>query len=71
MKLADNGFMLEVFHISSPLLEYRLKGGDFKGRVTRNPGRAGARGAQAFAITLEKPGGSTAPEGPMYVLGKV
>jgi anti-sigma-K factor RskA len=29
------------------------------------------RGAQAFAITLEKPGGSTAPEGPMYVLGKV
>ncbi|HSB91860.1 MAG TPA: anti-sigma factor [Flavitalea sp.] len=27
--------------------------------------------AQAFAITLEKPGGSTAPEGPMYVLGKV
>lgn len=29
------------------------------------------RGAQAFAITLEKPGGSASPEGPMYVLGKV
>lgn len=29
------------------------------------------RGAQAFAITLEKPGGSPTPEGPMYVLGKV
>lgn len=28
-------------------------------------------GPQAFAITLEKPGGSSSPEGPMYVLGKV
>jgi len=28
-------------------------------------------GAQAFAITLEKPGGSITPEGPMFVLGKV
>ena len=27
--------------------------------------------AQIFAVTLEKRGGSTTPEGPMYVLGKV
>jgi anti-sigma-K factor RskA len=27
--------------------------------------------AQVFAVTLEKRGGSTTPQGPMYVMGKV
>jgi len=26
--------------------------------------------AQVFAVTLEKRGGSTTPQGPMYVMGK-
>jgi anti-sigma-K factor RskA len=30
-----------------------------------------AQGAEAFAITLEKKGGSTTPEGTMYVMGKL
>ena len=30
-----------------------------------------ARGAEAFAITLEKKGGSSTPEGTMYVMGKL
>jgi anti-sigma-K factor RskA len=30
-----------------------------------------AQGAEAFAITLEKKGGSPAPEGQMYVMGKL
>jgi anti-sigma-K factor RskA len=30
-----------------------------------------AQGAEAFAITLEKKGGSLAPEGTMYVMGKL
>ena len=29
------------------------------------------QGAQAFAITLEKPGGSPTPQGKMYAMGKL
>jgi len=29
------------------------------------------RGAQAFAITLEKKGGNSTPQGTMYVMGKL